>query len=337
MPGLVGILGETESVPDLLERMIGAVGGAPFSRADRWAGDGFAGARVHLGIFDPGPQPAVTSGGARVFFDGRCYGTDASARALRDRGYAIRPGSDASLCAAAFEEWGPAFFRELNGPFVCVVAEPDEGRVTIANDRYGLLPVSYAATRDRFLVSTHLAALLEDPDLDRAIDLDAVQDLFAFGRLHGDRTLLCAVSAMPSGSVLRYGAGRVEIEPYWDYAAAADTTRSEEWFVDELVRTWRRAVALRAEPQYRCGVALSGGLDSRSITGGLPRERRAGMLAFTHGRPNSDEVLVAQEVASVAGMAFLQVTTPTPFYLERPDEFDQLLLDFLRDAPGRLH
>jgi asparagine synthetase B (glutamine-hydrolysing) len=320
MPGLVGILGDTESTPDLLDRMASAVGGAPFYRTDRWSGDGFAGARVHLGIFDPGPQPAVTSGGARVFFDGRSYGTEAATRALRDRGYAVRPGSDAGLCAAAFEEWGTAFFRELNGPFVCVIAEPDEGRVTIANDRYGLMPLSYAATRERFLVSTHLAALLEDPGLDRTIDPDAVQDFFAFGRLHGNRTLLRAVSAMPSGSVLRYSAGRVEIERYWDYAPAADTTRSEEWFVDELVRTWRRAVTLRAEPQYRCGITLSGGLDSRTITGGLPRDRCAGMVALTHGHPESDEVLMAQEVASVSGMAFLQVTTPTPFYLERPDE-----------------
>lgn len=320
MPGLVGVTGDTGNGSALLDQMTAPLKDEPYYLVDRFISDGFLGARVHLGIFNPDPQPAVTSGGARVFFDGRCYGNGESIRMLRKRGYAIRSGCDASYCAAAFEEWGSEFVRDLNGAFICVIAEPEEARVMIANDRYGLLPLSYAVCRDRLLFSTHLSALLEDPALDRTVNPDAVLDFFAFGELFADKTFLRSVSALPGGSVLHYGSGRVEMERYWDYPVAPDSAHTEEWFVDELVRTWRRAMALRVEAPHRYGVALSGGLDSRTIVGGLPSELRGNVIAHTHGDPDSDEVLLARKVARVAGMTFLQISLPSPLFLQMPDE-----------------
>lgn len=303
----------------------------PYYLVDRFISDGFLGARVHLGIFNPDPQPAVTSGGARIFFDGRCYGNGESTRMLRKRGYAIRSGCDASYCAAAFEEWGSEFVRDLNGAFICVIAEPEEARVMIANDRYGLLPLNYSVLRDRFVFSTHLAALLADPTLDRTMNPDAVLDFFAFGRLHKDKTFLRSVSALPAGSVLRYESGTVEIERYWRYSASPDTRHSEEWFVDELVRTWREALARMTDRPYRYGVALSGGLDSRTIVGGIPPERRREIVAFTHGDPRSNEVALARRVAEVSSMPFLQVTQPASLFLAEPDECVRLTdgLDYI--------
>lgn len=324
-------MGDTEGGTRHLDRMTASLKSEPYYLVDRFISDGFSGARVHLGIFNPEPQPAAISGGARVFFDGRCYGNGESIRTLRRRGYEVRSGCDASYCAAAFEEWGMEFVSGLNGAFICVIAEPEEGRVTIANDRYGLLPLNYAVDRDRFLFSTHLSALLEDPALDRTVNPDAVLEFFTFGRLHRDKTLISSVSALPGGSVLHYDSGGVEIQRYWDYSVAPDAEHTDEWFVDELVRTWRQALALRTEAPHSYGVALSGGLDSRTIVGGIPANRRGDVLAFTHGFPDSDEVLLARRVADASSMPFLQVSQPTPLFLERADECVRLTdgLDYI--------
>lgn len=299
--------------------MVAPLATESFYSVDRYSKGAYAGARVHLGVFNSTPQPHVSEN-ICVFLDGRCYGYHDAAKRLRRRGYRIKAGCDASFCAAAYLDQGPDFVRDLNGPFICVIAEPEEGRVLIMNDRYGLLPLNFAVNDGSLLYATHLEALLAYPCLPRGVDSSAVLDFFAFGRLFGDRTFLESISVLPSGAVLDYSRGRYEITRYWDYPYAPDHAHDEAWFVERLVRTWREAVSLRLEDPHRYGIALSGGLDSRSIVGGIPAFHRSDVRAFSHGPADSDDVRMAGAVAHAAGLPFERIDLPNSLILETPGE-----------------
>lgn len=319
IPGLVGVVDDAIDHRGLLEDMVAPLATEPFYRVDRYSKGAYAGARIHLGVFNSTPQPYVSED-ICVFFDGKCYGYDNAAKHLKRRGYRIEAGCDASFCAAAYLDEGPDFVRDLNGPFICVIAEPEEGRVQIMNDRYGLLPLNYALSGGSLLYATHLEALLAYRGLSRRVDSSAILDFFAFGRLYGDRTFLESVSVLPSGAILDYSRGQCEITRYWDYPYAPDYTHDETWFVERLVQTWREAVSLRLEGSHQYGIALSGGLDSRSIVGGIPAIRRSEVSAISHGPSDCDDVRMAEAVAHAAGLPFERIDLPNSLILETPSE-----------------
>ena len=57
MPGLVGIASENAVDEQLLDRMVDSLKHEDFHRVDKYINSRFGIARVHLGIFNPEPQP----------------------------------------------------------------------------------------------------------------------------------------------------------------------------------------------------------------------------------------------------------------------------------------
>jgi asparagine synthase (glutamine-hydrolysing) len=303
MPGLVGIVSETAVNNKLLDRMVDSLKHEEFHRVDTYINPHLGIARVHLGIFNPEPQPIFNEDKSLcIFMDGKIYDYEAQLKELKNSGYKFNVGNDPEFCLHSYEEYGKDFIKRLNGNFVILICDLKTGKVIIANDRYGFRVHYYAISNGKLLFAPEVKAILQDETIKTELNDEAVAEYFAFGESWGDKTLFTGIQILTPASILSYDGQNLSIEKYWEFKYEPDYNKSENEFIDELVKTFKKAVKIRMDDNLRHGVTLSGGLDSRSVLAGIVPTKRKDCVACTFGPKDCDDVKNAKKVTKKAGI-----------------------------------
>ncbi len=301
MPGITGIVSENVLDEQLMDRMINSLKHEEFHRVDKYFSQHFACARIHLGIFNPQKQPIFNEDRSLcIFMDGKIYNQEEKLNELKKKGYKFNYENDPEFCLHSYEEYGKDFVKTLNGNFVLIIYDLYSRKVLIANDRFGLRVHYYAVNNGKLLFAPEAKAILQDETFTKVLNDEAVAEFFAFGEFWEDKTFFEGIKVLTPASILTYDGHDVSIEKYWELKYEPNYIKSEDEFVDELVKTFKKAVDIRTKDNLRYGISLSGGLDSRTILAGIPAEKRKDVTAFTFGPKESDEVKVAQMVTKKA-------------------------------------
>jgi len=304
MPGLVGIVSEKAVDEQLLNRVIDSIKHEDFYRIDKYINLHFGIARVHSGIFNPEPQPIFNEDKSLcIFMDGKIYDYEEEMDRLKEKGYKFSFKNDPEFCLYSYEDRGIDFIKNLNGSFVFVIYDFKENKIIIVNDRYGLRPIYYAINNKKLLFGPEVKAILQDKSFKKELNDEAIADFFAFGEILGNKTFFKGIEVLPPASITVWN-GKLSIEQYWDFNYEPDYSKSEDEFVDELVKIFKKAVEIRMKDNLRYGVSLSGGLDSRCVVGAIDKNKRKDVLAFSFGPLDCDEVKIAKKVAKKAGTKF---------------------------------
>lgn len=319
MPGIVGIVSNNSTEEELLERMIDSVKHKEWQRIDKYAEPPFNIARVHLGIFNPEPQPIFNEDKTLcIFMYGKIYGYEEELKMLKDKHKFIFD-NDPEFCLHAYEEYGTEFVKKLNGSLDIVICDFIKKEVVIINDRYGLRPLYYTINNGKLLFASEIKAILQDSTFKKELNDETIADFFAFGEIFENKTFFKEIEVIPPASIFTYDGQNILIEQYWDFNYEPDYTLSDDEIADLLVETFRKAVEIRMKDNFRYGIALSGGLDSRSVVGAIDKERKKDMVTITFGIPGCDEANIAEVVSNVAGTKHIfmpidpdEVLTPYP-------------------------
>jgi asparagine synthase (glutamine-hydrolysing) len=168
-------------------------------------------------------------------------------------------------------------------------------RLHLANDRFALRNLYWVADDRRLAFAPQVSALLVDPRLPRALDAQAAGEFLVFQCVLRERTLIDGVRLLPPASLLVFEPGRgVAVESTWTLRyrpAAGDHARA-------LADALADAAGRLAGGDERVGLPLSGGLDSRTLLAAIPRRP---LRTITYGRPDSDDLRLAAELAARAG------------------------------------
>src|SRR5262249_39177084 len=90
---------------------------------------------------------------------------------------------------------------------------------------------------------------------------------------------------------------------YWDLAFLEELEAlTESDYVDQLANTIKDCVRANMEGEYRFGLPLSGGMDSRTIAACIPKEKYP-ILVYTWGMEHSPEVQTAKRIAETLGLS----------------------------------
>lgn len=301
MPGLVGFMHDNHDNDKILEEMIDSIKYEDFYKVDKYANSSLGIARVHLGTFNPESQPIFNEDGSLcIFFVGKIYNYYEDMEKLENIGYNFKFKNDAEFCLYSFEEYGEKFVEKLNGSFIFAILNLIENKIYIFNDRYGLRPLYYYNKDNCFIFASETKAFLKYPDFKKELDHRTIVDWFAFGQVIGDRTFFEDIKAISNASIIVYDGINLSIKKYWDYKYEPDYNKSEDEFVDELVAAFKKAAKIRMQDDYKYGLALSGGLDSRVVLASIDESKMDDILSFTFGPYNCDEVKIAKKVAKVA-------------------------------------
>jgi asparagine synthase (glutamine-hydrolysing) len=301
MPGIVGYVSTDSRDEQLLDRMVGAIKHEEWYRIDRYVAPPFHVARVHLGIFNPQPQPVFNEDRSLcLFMEGRIYGYEEEKRRL-EASHRFTLNNDPEFCLHLYEEQGLSFLEELNGAFVLLICDLKQKKAILANDRFGLLRAYYAIHDGALLFAAEAKAILQQAGFKRELNTEALVSYLAFGEFWADRTLFQGIHILPPASVLTYAEGQLSVSQYWQFRYQPDRSLSEGELVEQVAGAFRTAVARRVNDPLRYGVSLSGGLDCRSVLAATDPAKRREMATFSYSPPYCDAIAIAQKVAEKCG------------------------------------
>ena len=107
------------------------------------------------------------------------------------------------------------------------------------------------------------------PEVEREIDLQALDQIFTFWAALAPRTPFKNIWQLPPGHSMAVQNGQVRVWPYWHLEYTPDSEMgqgSEEKLADELLALLLDATRIRLRADVPVGAYLSGGLDSTFVT-----------------------------------------------------------------------
>lgn len=319
MPGIVGLITNLPRAiaESQLLKMVESLCHEPFYVSGTWIDSTqrvYVGWVARQGSF-AGCMPLRNErGDVTLIFSGEEFPEPNMISALRERGHAVAPEGPSYLVHRYEEE--PDFPKGLNGRFHGLAADAKRGTAMVFNDRFGLQRLYYHEAKDAFYFAAEAKAILKvRPEL-RETDPRGLGEFISCGCVLENRTLFRGIHVLPPGAAWIFRGGALEKK-----AAYFEPREWEEQqpLEAEAYYTQLRDAFVRNLPRYfngreRCGVSLTGGLDTRIMMAW--RKAPPGSLpCYTFGsmyRDNQD-VSLARKVASLCGQSHQVITTGQEF------------------------
>lgn len=238
---------------------------------------GFGFRRLSIIDLATGHQPMSNEdGNVHLICNGEIFNYKELRRELIARGHRFRSDADVEVLVHLYEEEGEAMLERLNGQFAFAVFDETEQRLLLARDQVGILPLFYTVAGGALIFASEIKAILAHPEVERRVDLTALDQLLSLPAPISPRTMFAGISSLPPGHLLRAAGGRVETREYWDFVYPrhdeAVYDRPEEDYAEELRVRLVESIRYRLQADVPVGIYLSGGLDSSLIAGMVARE-----------------------------------------------------------------
>ena len=308
MCGIVGIFdmgGQRPIDPALLSRMNDSQTHRGPDESDLFVAAGVGLGHRRLSIIDlkSGQQPLFNEDrSVVVVYNGEIFNFQGLAEQLQARGHVFRSQCDTEVIVHAWEEWGPDCVHRFRGQFAFALWDSNKQELFLARDRLGIKPLYYAALDDgRLIFGSELKSLLICEALPRRLDVEAVEDYFAYGYIPDPKTIYRDVRKLAPGQLLhlRRGGGLPEPRRYWDVPFEPVEAGSEAALGEALIERLREAVRIRLIADVPLGAFLSGGVDSSAVVALMAQESGEPVdtcsIGFDHDA--FDETAYAAQVA----------------------------------------
>lgn len=316
MCGIAGFFAVSPLAGDagsVLDRMMGEIahrgpdGGG--RHLDRSRGLAMGHTRLSVIDLETGDQP-IRSGDLALTVNGEFYDYKPLRADLMRQGERFRTRSDSEVALALYRRHGLDFVRHLRGEFAIALHDPDQQRLVLIRDRFGVRPLYVHHRPDVIVWGSEAKALFAHDRVPRRISLKSalgqMMNLMVPGRsAFEDVTQLLPGHMM----VVERRSDRLEVRThrYWDlefppaeaHEPDPDPGAWEERVADGLIDS----VRARLEADVPVGCYLSGGLDSCAVLGLSGAMQQSPVKAFTIGfdQDTYDEREPARQMAERAG------------------------------------
>jgi asparagine synthase (glutamine-hydrolysing) len=262
-----------------------------------------------------GHQPILNeSGSIAVVLNGEIYNFRELRPTLEAKGHRFATHSDTEVLVHLYEEYGVDAVQRLRGMFALALWDGERQRLLLARDRVGKKPLFYAQLPDRVLFASEIKAILQDPEVPRAIDLQALDAYLAFQFIPHPLTIYQAIRKLPPAHRLIWERGDLTIEPYWRLDLSRKTPIRDGELAEALRAQLTEATRVRLISDVPLGALLSGGIDSSVVVALMSQAMDRPVQTFSVGFAEEayNELPYAQRVAR-------QFATDHHEMLVRPD------------------
>jgi asparagine synthase (glutamine-hydrolysing) len=178
--------------------------------------------------------------------------------------------NDSCLLQKAYEKWGEHCPERVYGDWSFVAWHPEERRLFLARDHFGITSLYYYIDQNIFVFATSRQAILALKFFPLELDELYLAQILTSWIPEGSRTIYSSLRRLPPAHILTVSPEHFDIRQYW-YLENTPTlhlsTRNE--YADAFCKLFDDAVLSRLRTKSCSdGVAatLSGGLDSSSVT-----------------------------------------------------------------------
>jgi asparagine synthase (glutamine-hydrolysing) len=261
---------------------------------------------VRLKIIDlsGGDQPIITDDGdTAIAFNGEIYNHREIRAELEGLGHRFRSHCDTETVLRAFLQWDTQCFSRMRGMFAAALWTESRGRLVLARDRMGIKPLYYCQRGGDVYFGSELKAILENSEVPRRLDVEALDTYLSVNYVPGPRTLIQGIEKVPPGHLLEWRRGKTQVEAWWKYPVGPPRRRSLEEAKEELDWLLNDSIREHMVSDVPLGVWASGGLDSSTVLHYAAAHCTGRLKTFSvsfNGR-SFDESPYFREVARVYG------------------------------------
>jgi asparagine synthase (glutamine-hydrolysing) len=255
-----------------------------------------------------GKQPIHNENGTiQIIFNGEIYNFRELREDLEEKGHRFYTNTDTEVIVHAYEEYDRDCVNKFNGMFAFAIWDSNKRKLCLARDRLGIKPLYYCLSGDKFIFASELKALLEWDEVERNVNLNALNEYFTFGHVPSNRTMIKNIYKLLPGHILIFKNNEINVARYWDLKESI-TDNSESYYISKLRELLRESVKMRLMSDVPLGVYLSGGIDSSCIVA-LMREMRDDIKTFSvgFGSEGESEVGYARLVSEYFGTDHYEV------------------------------
>lgn len=261
---------------------------------------------VHLPFAADNQRPIDNSDYSAVF-SGEIYNRQELVQSLRSQGIVLDSSTTIwEIFATGVLKVGAAFLKRVDGKFCAAIFDRARQKLLLVTDKFGLKPIYYTATSNQLLFASEIKAILTDPQVSRDQNVRGLAQFFSLGHFWNNETFYDAIRVIPAATVAEYdlSSDHLEFERYWQMAPNPDLSglTKAEW-IERIDDRLKASVDAQTQDTEHLGIALSGGLDARTILG-LTDHKQVKMTCFSLGMEGSLDVNSARRLATLAGYPY---------------------------------
>ena len=284
-----------------------------------------------------GRQPIGNENGTiHAVLNGEIYNFRELRSRLQRRGHQFRTQSDTEVVVHAYEQDGEDFVTDLDGMFALALWDGPGRKLLLARDRMGEKPLYYYDGPGVFVFGSELRALLEHPDVPRALDLQSLSRYLLVDAVPAPHSILAGAAKLAPAHTLVVSPGaKPQVTPYWSLSFAPDHSIDEREWRGRLIDQLEESVRSRLVGDVPIGVFVSGGIDSGSVAAFAARHANAPRLqtfAVGFDTPSYDERSFARVVAARFGAEHHEIVFTATEALSLMERVGSLLDEPLVDA-----
>lgn len=232
-----------------------------------------------------GHQPmSGEDGTVTIVFNGEIYNFQELQPLLESRGHRFKTNSDTESIVHSYEEFSTACVNHLRGMFTFALWDEKAKTLMLARDRVGKKPLYYTETANgAFVFGSEIKSILEHPDVEREIDLEALDAYLTLGYVPDPLSIFRNIKRLPPGHTLTYAKGRITLQQYWDFNFEPNESLDEKSYVEELRALLEDAVRSRLISDVPLGAFLSGGIDSSTVVALMAKSMDQPVKTFSIG------------------------------------------------------
>ena len=229
-----------------------------------------------IDLSENGQQPMTNAAESFVLvFNGEIYNYQALQSELRSQGVEFKSKSDTEVVLRGYEAWGTDVLTKLEGMFVFAIYHPNEHRLLIARDPFGIKPLYYTIVEDTLAFASEVRSLLTLPSVNPAINQAALFPYMTLGYVPQPQTLFEGIVKLPPAHYIEFKDGKNELKRYFSLAERPVFASSS---IDTVEKELEASITRSLVSDVPLGVFLSGGLDS-SLLAYYSQKARGGDLA----------------------------------------------------------
>ena len=240
-----------------------------------------------------------------IVFNGELYNFRSLRKELISKGHQFKTNSDTEVVLHGFEEYGTAFFDNMEGMYAFAIYDLVKREWIVVRDRIGEKPLYYYQNDNVFLFGSELKSLLKTELIQKRINREAMSIYFQLTYIPAPYSIIENVFKLPPASYMKIDAtGNVIIKKYWELKLTNDDRYQDyEWCKKQLRETFLKSVENRMISDVPLGAFLSGGFDSTIVVGAMSQLSDKPISTFTIGFNDKqhDESTLAALVAKKNG------------------------------------
>ena len=211
-----------------------------------------------------------------IVYNGEIYNYVELKTQLQASGYSFHSTTDTEVILAAYDKWNSDCLNMFNGMWALVIYDSQENTLFISRDRFGIKPLYYYHDKKNFIFASEIKALLAHSEVKTAPNLAYCKEYITAGprdyirETAFENIFRFEQAGFMETTIDELRSGGVNEQKFWDY----QPNLHEETYNEQKARQYARqyydllaeSVRIRLRADVKIGAALSGGLDSSTIS-----------------------------------------------------------------------